>query len=97
MRYVTKPVATAVFTDEAGTERVIYHETCVAARYRDGRIRLDSGGWRTKTTLQRINQFGGVNAYQKNHCWYVGHGGKRWEFRDGMTLKPDGTVDYSGA
>lgn len=95
MRYVTKPVATAIFTDESGVERVIYHETCVAARFPNGDIRLDSGGWRTRTTMQRMNQYGCANVYQRNHEWYVGHGGKRHEFRDGMTLHPDGRVTYT--
>jgi hypothetical protein len=55
-------------------------------------IALSSGGWRTVTTKQRINQasedyFCGFRVYQKNFVWYVSlKNGDTVPFKDGMKL-----------
>lgn len=50
---------------------LIYHETNVVPWYKDGSIRLDSGGYRTLTTKKRMNQGSPFVVYQKNGLWYV--------------------------
>lgn len=65
------------------------HGTVVVAYYPDGSIRLNSGGYRTRTTLQRINQLlpPGLGVYQKNFDWYVQLRGKGViPFEDGMRI-----------
>jgi len=39
----------------------------------NGKVFLNSGGYRTATTKDRINRYTpqGFNVYQKNHVWYV--------------------------
>jgi hypothetical protein len=56
-----------------------YHDTAVIQWYRDGRIILDSGGYRTITTKRRLNQFANVNIYQRSFTWYMADGS---EFHD---------------
>lgn len=81
---------------------VQYHWTVIVRYYRDGRVRLDSGGWQTVTTKQRINELlpPGFRLLQKDFRWYVedcrdcSFEGltkaplRRSQFRDGMTINP---------
>ena len=58
---------------------VTYHATLVAERLPNGKIRLNSGGWKTRMTIRRMNQAGfhwgrGSLAYQKAGNWYVTDG-----------------------
>jgi hypothetical protein len=73
---------TTVVENDGGCVAVTYHRTTVWARHADGSITLDNGGWRTRTTLLRMNQafneFGmsGCGVYQRKGVWYVRQPGK---------------------
>ena len=80
-----------------------YHATVIAKIYPEGKIVLDSGGWRTSTTKLRFNNlFRGLglplSIYQKDGIWFIlgktntGDEAKAWTFADGMWVLPDGTV-----
>ncbi len=72
-------------------ERTIvrYHWTDVVS-FSDKTVRLDSNGWQTPTTKNRMNQasnqFGlGFRVWQKDFVWYVDTpSGLILEFADGM-------------
>jgi|SRR5882724_8548968 len=64
------------------------HQTDVVTYTPNGEVILSSGGWKTVTTKDRINQFSPVRIYQKNHVWHVGD----HIFKDGMTIDASGTV-----
>ena len=62
------------------TFEVIYKDGCKAIRlhrtdvvtYRpDGACILNTDGWQTRTTKDRINKYANVSVYQKNHEWFV--------------------------
>ena len=65
-------------------------------------IRLDSGGWETFTTKERMNRYlpEGVSVFQKAGVWYVGDlrfgGIVEVPFSDGMLIRPDSVVDRVG-
>ena len=67
------------------------HETDVVT-FRPGTVTLDSGGWRTMTTKDRIGY--AVPLYAQKGVWRVGS----WNdpsplvYFDGMTLRDDGTL-----
>jgi hypothetical protein len=65
------------------------HNTNIVEFHSDGRVTLHTGGWRTVTTKDRINQFITGRVYQKDHQWYyVGHnleGALDWEHPDDFT------------
>jgi hypothetical protein len=69
-------VATQTIHHTSGMIVGIYHNTTVAEKQRNN-IRLDTGGWQTRTTKTRMNQFsnefcdGAFSVYQKKHEWYV--------------------------
>lgn len=57
---------------------------------RDGKTTLNSAGWKTVTTKDRMSHYSGYNVYSKNGCWYVAGRGS-WNdipYFDGMVL-PD--------
>jgi hypothetical protein len=87
--------ATAMVPTHGGGVGVYYHDTLVVEKLNDGRFVLDSGGFRTKTTKTRINQFTppGCNLYQEggpDHWFIKDRQGNPVEFSDGMILDSDG-------
>lgn len=73
------------------------HNTDVVKYYPDGRIILNSGGWKTPTTKDRINKYAPVNVWTNKGIWYIG---QSWNkpaeaiYQDDMVINPDGT--FSG-
>jgi len=65
------------------------HETDVVMIRPDGTYRVNTGGWRTITTKDRINRFiPGCGIHQDQSVWYFGN----IMFQDGMLINPDGNV-----
>ena len=50
------------------------HGTDVVRFYANGLVKLNSGGWRTHTTKQRINKYSPVQIFQKNFEWFLSDG-----------------------
>ena len=56
-----------------------------------GHYILNSGGWQTLTTKDRINRFSPARLYQSKHEWFIDdRAGKPVEFEDGMTVDNEG-------
>ena len=73
------------------------HETDVVTLHPDGRVILDSGGYHTPTTKDRIDRFSPVRLYQENSIWYIASGKEWFEkavFYDGIVIGPDGAPKY---
>ena len=81
------------------TFEVIYKDGCRAIRlhrtdvvtYRpDGACILNSDGWQTSTTKDRMNKYGPVSVYQVDFIWYVTQKHKFWPVRyhDYMVINP---------
>lgn len=73
------------------------HQTDVVTFHVNGTITLDTGGWRTVTTKDRINGAlpNGLRVYSDRGTWYLGKmglGTERVAYFDGMVLTPDGEV-----
>lgn len=80
---------TRIFYDGLYTN-VMLHETIIV-KFNDDYIKLNTDGWKTATTKNRMNQTAqhfnlGFNVYQKNYTWYVDHNNKTFEYYDGMKL-----------
>ncbi len=72
------------------------HDTIIVYYYRNGGIKLDSGGFRTLTTKERINSYTPFYVYQENHIWYVKLVDKTVIFQDGIYIDPCGIVVGDG-
>jgi hypothetical protein len=70
------------------------HDTRIVVFHEDGQITLHTGGFRTVTTKDRINQFIKGRVYQQNFKWYYvanrGELGIDWanpvEFTEGINV-----------
>ena len=87
---VFRGTARAILTVN-GARHYVYHRTAVVIVNPDRSIRLDSGGWHTRTTLLAMNQASnqdclGFRVYQRAHEWFVLWQGRELPFVDQMTL-----------
>lgn len=67
---------THLYRHNNGDIGVMYHDTeIVTYFYPTGTyiycVRLNSGGWQTVTTKQRMNLFTNVRVWQRDHQWFV--------------------------
>ena len=58
-------------TTEGRVYHIRLHRTRIISFYRDGTVELNTGGWQTNTTKDRINVFSPLRVWQMNHVWYV--------------------------
>jgi uncharacterized protein (TIGR02996 family) len=72
----SRKLATHTYLERLGpdTVGVRYHNTYVVKAHRDGRFETDSGGYRTKTTKERISEYAPDSVYQKQHQWHYSDG-----------------------
>lgn len=72
-------------------DRVIrLHLTDIVTIRRNGTIVLDSGGYRTKTTKERMNQYlpAGQRVWAEKGIWYINmSNGAKKPFVDGMKVQ----------
>ena len=85
---------------EPSTESILYavrlHATDVVTLHPDGSYTLDSGGWDTPTTKERINRFAPVAVWAEKRKWRIAPrrepGAADWNravaFQDGMRVLP---------
>ena len=59
------------------------HRTDVVVIHPDSTYTLSSGGWRTGTTKNRINQFTGAGIFQRRGDWFLSDDSP---FSDGMRI-----------
>lgn len=90
---------------EDGSIGLKLHQTTIVSAAQDGRVTLNSGGWRTPTTKGRINdalhELGfHTSISQKDGVWLVfpswGDKDTAVTFADGMWVLPDGSVAGAG-
>lgn len=77
--------------------RIYYHDTAIASIYDDGKVKIDNGGWCSKTTKNRINAILSAlelpySIVQKNYSWYL-----RDYAEDTETLLLFGKPNWNGA
>jgi hypothetical protein len=69
-----------------GTVAIKLHNTYVVKINPNGTYTLNSGGWQTVTTKDRINQYSPRYVFQKNYEWFVKINDKIYPFMDGMVV-----------
>jgi hypothetical protein len=66
-----------------GSVGIALHGTTVVRIHPDNSATLNTGGWYTITTKDRINQYSPVRVYQRKGQWYLESG---LEYEDGMVV-----------
>lgn len=70
-----------------GSVDIILHNTRIVSINADGTYRLNSGGWHTHTTKDRMNRFSPARIYQHKFEWFVGSvGDGKIRFFDGIVI-----------
>jgi hypothetical protein len=69
------------------------HSTDVITFHPDGSITLDTGGWETVTTKDRINSYQPHSVWSERGTWFLTVRGKQYVFEDGITIRANGTVE----
>lgn len=85
---------TVLHRTDADTLSVRLHATDVVLIHRNGNYTLNSGGWRTVTTKDRINEYSPVRVYQQKSVWYVT---SETQFTDSMVVNTAGKIVSGGA
>jgi hypothetical protein len=67
-----------------GEFQVVLHQTAIITIFPNETYRLDTGGWYTVTTKERLNQFGPVRINQQKGQWFLADGRS---FQDGMIVR----------
>lgn len=70
---------------EDGTFGVRLHDTYVVKIKPDGTYILNTGGWKTAMTKQRINDYSPARIFQERGNWYVGN--KETPFFNGIVVR----------
>lgn len=74
---------------------VVYHNTAVVIASSDHTYKLNTAGYRTATTKDRINTYSPAHLYQKDFKWFLGSidgAGCDQPFRDGIRVDANGNV-----
>lgn len=76
------------YDDSVPSPAVVFHRTVIIFRKSEGAYVLDSGGYRTVTTKQRLNQLlpGGFSISQTDFAWTVHTPRGDIPFTDGMVV-----------
>lgn len=69
-----------------GSVGIKLHNTYVVKIHGDGTYTLNSEGWNTSTTKDRINQYSPVRVYQRQFQWYVQLNSTEYPYMDGMVV-----------
>jgi hypothetical protein len=80
---------------EDGGLGIRLHDTEVIIHYPD-RIVLNTGGWQTVTTKNRMNGFSPALVYSDAGVWMISWHGKEYAYAENITLFNDGTVKGEG-
>jgi len=79
-------------TDSDGHPCVRFHSTIIITQLSLNSYRLNTGGWETSTTKQRLNALlhgTGINVWQEKFVWWItdlSHGPVDREFYDNMEV-----------
>jgi hypothetical protein len=75
------------------------HSTYVVKFHANGNVTLDSGGWLTVTTKDRMNWCDGIRVFQDDFAWFVRRiygetfaEGETIPFQDGMVISQQRVV-----
>ena len=88
-----------------GCKAIRLHRTDVVTFRRDGGCVLNTDGWQTRTTKDRMNKYSPVSVYQVDSIWYVAQKrrisdrfpqkGEPVRYYDYMVIDSCGTYQYS--
>jgi hypothetical protein len=86
----TVETKTTIRKDADETIVVRHHSTDIVTAYPNGSFKLDTGGWMSKTTTERLCRYSPARIHQEGGLLWVSHNSERFPFKDGMVVKATG-------
>ncbi len=84
-------------TEEGVTTVYRLHDTDILTYWPDGSVTLNTDGWTTPTTKDRMNKLlVGWRIRQDKKIWYLSNGGPTYVYADGMNIDKDDNVTGAG-
>ena len=87
---------TYLYTRPDGAQCLRLHKTDIAVHLPDGRVQFFTGGWKTPTTKERLDNlpvpFPRVHIWQEKGAWTLHWQGKAYPFAEGITIGSDNSV-----
>lgn len=74
---------------DPGRIDVIHHQTPIVRYYEDGRIIVNTEGYRSVSTKARINEFQPASFHQKDWEWYWSFDGETGVYEGELELRPE--------
>ena len=72
------------------------YKTIIVIYYKNGNIQLNTDGWQTVTTRDRMNGFQSkFSVWQEKYIWYLSYHDKTYLYEDQMLLHPEGSITDS--
>jgi hypothetical protein len=79
---------------QTGSFYIQYHQTPIVIYREDGSVSLDSGGWKTRSTKTRMNDFSPFSVYSNEHgIWKIKVDEKEYGFADDIVVHADKVVE----
>jgi hypothetical protein len=72
-----------------GSVGIMLHSTYVVKIHPDNSATLNTGGWHSSTTKDRMNKYSPVRVYQRKGQWYLENGD---EYEDGMIVADNNLI-----
>jgi hypothetical protein len=91
---------TIVHKIDEKTIGVKYHRTDIIKIDQDNTVILNTNGWETTTTKDRLNQFlrcRGYHIFQKKGIWYLSGKEDTFKYEDGVRITSNGDVIRASA
>jgi len=93
---IDRPIAnnTRVIKRTPTTIAIKLHNTDIITFFENGSIQLNTDGWKTVTTKDRMSRFlpTGINVYSEKFLWYLSYNKKRYLYEDHMIITHDGHI-----
>lgn len=87
---------TVEYTTTDGRTVIRLHQTDIVTTMPNGDIVLNTGGWQTVTTKERLNRYAPASIYSHNGVWIIRYAGQEYAYQDGLTIHADGQISGVG-
>lgn len=73
-----------------GTIAIQHHATDIVLAKPNGSFTLNTGGWMSLTTKERLNRYSPARIFQERGLFWISYDGEKFPFKDGIVVKANG-------
>ena len=87
-----KKLRYATFLHNREDHFAIRHHATDIVRIYPRKVVFDCNGWKSKTTKERLNDYGPGTVWSQKGVWMVSYNGSEALYKDGMTFHSNGAI-----